>query len=46
MAARLPKTLRRSQYAMLNPFKDLGIALPPQLRNAKVLSVLGSHGGS
>ncbi|MEZ2373113.1 phage portal protein [Arthrobacter sp. RCC_34] len=35
-AARLPKTLRRSQYADAeNPFKDLGIALPPQLRNAK-----------
>lgn len=35
-AARLPKTLRRSQYADAeNPFKDLGIAMPPQLRNAK-----------
>lgn len=33
---RLPKTLRRTLYADAeNPFKDLGIALPPQLRNAK-----------
>lgn len=35
-AARLPKTLKRSlYYDAEQKFRDLGIALPPQLRNAK-----------